>query len=72
MLYRKYLQKFFFNYLFLILISIIFQSCNLQENISESQKLKEKFQKAKIRKDRKSNSDFFAYYNSYFLVLYMF
>jgi len=67
MLYRKYLQKFFFNCLFLILISFIFQSCNLQENISESQKLKEKFQKAKIKKDRKSNSNFFAYYNSYYL-----
>ena len=67
MLYRKYLQKFFFNYLFLIVISFIFQSCNLQENISENQKLKEKFQKAKIRKDIKSNSNFFAYYNSYYL-----
>ena len=67
MSFRKYLQKFFFNSLFLIIISFTFQSCSLQENISESQKLKEKFQKAKIRKDRKSNSNFFAYYNSYYL-----
>ena len=60
MSFRKYLQKFFFNPLFLIIISFTFQSCSLQENISESQKLKEKFQKAKIRKDRKSNSNFFG------------
>ena len=49
MLYRKYIQSFF-NCLFLLLISFIFQSCNLQQNISESQKLKEKFQKLKLEK----------------------
>ena len=52
---------------FLISIIILFFSCGANQNLTESQKIKDKILSEQKRKDKKSNNNFLAYYNSYYL-----
>jgi len=64
--YKK--RKNILSYIFLfILINISFKSCAPNKDISESQKIKNKFLKDEKKKERKSNNNFLAYHNNYYL-----
>ena len=64
--YKKNKHILFYAYLF-ILISISFHSCSPNKDLSESQKIKNKFVKNKNKKERQSSNNFLAYHNNYYL-----
>ena len=52
---------------FFISIIILFFSCGSNQNLTESQKIKDKILAEQKRKAKKSNNNFLAYHNSYYL-----
>ena len=52
---------------FFISVIILFFSCGSNKNLTESQKIKDKILSEQKRKDKKSNNNFLAYHNSYYL-----
>ena len=66
-IFRKKNKYIFSPAYFFIFIIIIFCSCSSNKNLSESQKIKNRILSEEKRNNKRSNNNFLAYHNSYYL-----
>ena len=66
-IFRKKNKYIFSPAYFFIFIIIIFCSCSSNKNLSDSQKIKNRIFSEEKRNNKRSNNNFLAYHNSYYL-----